>query len=56
MCVSLFTLGFEQLGLRLFSFTEKVYVTAYHPTPERGVCEDLKTIPVGGMIGFEMVV
>jgi len=56
VCVSLFRLCFEQLGLRLFSFTEKVYVTAYHPTPEWGVCEDLETSSVGGMIGFEMVV
>ena len=56
MCVSLFRLGFEQLGLRLFSFTEKVYLTAYHPTPEWRVCEDLETSSVGGMIGFEMVV
>ena len=55
MCVSLFRLGFEQLGLRLLSFTEKIYVTAYHPTPEWGVCEYLETSFVGGMIGFEMV-
>ena len=56
MCVRLFRLGFEQLGLRLFSFTEKVNVAAYHPTPEWRVCEDLETSSVGGMIGFEMVV
>ena len=56
MCVSLFRLGFEQLWLRLFSFTEKVNVTAYNANPEWGVCEDLETSSVGGMIGFEMVV
>ena len=56
MCVSLFRLGFEQLGSRLFSFTEKVYVTAYHPTSEWEVCEDVETGSVVGMIGFEMIV
>jgi len=28
----------------------------YHTTPEWGVCEDLDTSSMGGMIGFEMVV
>jgi len=56
VCVSLFRLGFEQLGLRLFSFTEKVYVNACHSTPELGVCKDLETSSMSGMIGFEMVV
>jgi len=55
VCVSLFRLGFEQLGLRLFSFTKKVYVNAYHTTPEWGICEDLETSHGDGMIGFEMV-
>ena len=50
MFVSLFRLGFEQLGLRLFSFTEKGYVSAYHTTPEWGVCEDLEASSGGGMI------
>jgi len=56
VCVSLFRLGFEQLGFRLFSFTKKVYVNAYHTTPELGVCKDLETSSMGGIIGFEMVV
>jgi len=56
VCVSLFRLGFEQLGLELFSFTEEVYVNAYHTTPEWGVCEDLETSSVGGVIGVQMVV
>ena len=56
VCVSLFRLVFEQLVLRLFSFTKKVYATAYHPAPEWGVCEDLETSSMGGRIGLEMVV
>ena len=42
--------------LRLFSFTEKVYINACHTTPEWGVCEDLETSSMGGRIKLEMVV
>jgi len=56
VCVSLSRLGFELLGLRLFSVTKKVYVNAYHTTSELGVCKDLETSSMGGMIGFETVV
>jgi len=54
VCVSLFRLGFEQLMLKLFSFTEKVYVNTYHTTHEFGVCKDLETSSMSGIIGFEM--
>jgi len=40
----------------MFSFTKKVYVTAYHITPKWGVCEDLETSSMGGMLGIQMVV
>jgi len=42
--------------LKLFSFTGKVYVNAYHTTYELEVCKDLETSSMRGMIGFEMVV
>jgi len=49
-------LGFEQLMLKFFSFTKKVFVNAYHTTHELGVSKDLETRSMRAMIAVEMVV